>query len=251
MTKRINRLYLSKKHSTFERPYNDKKIKNKVSANIFIAPITIVLFLCLCSIASFIFYPDHPIAFFDIKGPSEIITYIMYGMALVTAIYFWRDFIKTPKQTSYILFLVLWLVALLREMGMQHALASKDTTAIKIRFFTNPDNPLSEKIITAILVLSVVSVIIKLLIQYTPKIIRVFFAFDPLYWTICTFGGIGIVSKFADRFPSNYYKSTGVRLNETTEFLLKLVEEGGEACLPLLFAMALWQYHIQYKKKTN
>lgn len=223
--------------------------QNKFSPAVLTAPIILLIFLATCLGMSFLFNPIHPITFFTTEGAIETITYAMYGVALITMVIFGRDFINTPQQTSYILFLVLWLAALLREMGIQHALTSTDTTAIKLRFFTNPNNPLSEKIVTAILVLSVVGVILKLLIQYTPKIIRGFFNFNPVYWTICTFGGIGVVSKIADRFPSNYYKSTGTKLTESTEIWFKLIEEAGEACLPLLFALALWQYHNSLKKQ--
>ena len=222
-----------------------KKMKKNFSLHTLFAPAVVLTFLTLCFGLSFILNPDRPITFFFFLCALEIITYTMYGLAFITALILHRDFINTPQQTSYVLFLVLWLAALLREMGIQHALTSTDTTAIKIRFFTNPNNPLSEKIITAILVLSVVAIILKLLIQYTPKIIRGFFAGNPIYWTICTFGGIGILSKIADRFPGNYYKATGTHLTEATEIWFKLVEEGGEACLPLLFAIALWQYHRQ------
>lgn len=69
------------------------------------------------------------------------------------------------------------------------------------------------------------------------------FKFDTLYWTIAMFGGIGIISKIADRFPSNYHKSTGYYLEENTRILLSLIEEGGEALLPLLLVIGLIQYH--------
>ncbi len=213
------------------------------------APVLTVVFLLICLGLSYLVNPGNIALFYEKDGGLEVVTYTMYAVALITAWTYRRDYIGTKQQTPYLMFLFLWLIALLREMGAQHWLTSTDSTAIKLRFFTNPNNPLSEKIITAVIVLTVVAVIIKLLIQYVPKIIRGFFKLDPLYWTVCTFGAIGVVGKFADRFPGNYYKSTGVRLDPAIDVWFKLFEEGGEAALPLLFAVGIIQYHLMKKRK--
>ena len=151
---------------------------------------------------------------------------------------------KTDRQASYFALLFLWLSALLREAGIQHWLTDHDTTAIKLRFFTNPNNPLSEKIVAAVLVVVVLGTAVWLLCRYMPGLFRGFFALNPLAWTVATFGGVGIVSQFADRFPSNYFKATGVRLDDTVIYWFKAMEESGEATLPLLFALGFIQYHL-------
>lgn len=68
----------------------------------------------------------------------ESFTYVFYGLAFGVAISHAGDFWQTPKQGTYVLLLLLWLTALLREMGMQHWLTRTDTTAIKIRFSQIP-----------------------------------------------------------------------------------------------------------------
>ncbi len=223
----------------------------KLICNPLLAPFLTVSFLLLCGIIGIACSPTDVGGFYENDGGLETITYAGYAVGFVTAVLFCKDYIKTSKQTSYGLFLFLWLTALLREMGAQHWLTSTDTTAIKLRFFTNPNNPLSEKIVAGTLVLLVVGIIIKLLIEYTPKIIRGFFQLNPLYWTICTFGTIGLVSKFMDRFPSNYYKATGEYLDALTNAWFKLFEEGGEATLPLLFALGFIQFHFLYRQQIK
>lgn len=180
-------------------------------------------------------------------GVVETITYAFYGVALAVALAFGRDFMRTPKQASYFLFLFLWLAALLREMGAQHWLASRDTTAIKIRFFTNPQNPLSEKIAAALIVLVIAAAVVFLLVRWLPFVLRGFWKGNPLAWTIAAFMGVGIVAKIVDRFPANYHKMTGLLIDERTDIYLKLIEEGGEALLPLLFALAVVQHHFLKK----
>lgn len=179
----------------------------------------------------------------------ESFTYVFYGIAIASAVSLQQDFWGTAQEKTYKTLLFLWFVVLLREMGLQHWLTTHDTTAIKIRFFTNPNNPIHEKIISALVIAAVVIVAGWLIFKYTKKIIVGFFKLNPMYWTICTFGGIGAVSQFCDRFPSNYRKATGTVIEEPWTTILKLLEEGGEATLPLLFTIAFVQYHLLKKGK--
>ena len=71
----------------------------------------------------------------------------------------------------------------------------------------------------------------------------------PLYWTIATFGVLGILTQLADRLPSKYSKITGITLEEPVRFALKIFEEGGESLLPLVFAIGLLQFHFILRKK--
>lgn len=216
----------------------------KVLLSPLFAPVATVLAVGLCIALSWILHPGNPTFFFDEDGENEFITYAGYGIGLIVALGYARDYLKTDRQASYFALLLLWLSALLREAGIQHWLTDHDTTAIKLRFFTNPNNPLSEKIVAAVLVVVVLGTAVWLLCRYMPGLFRGFLALNPLAWTVATFGGVGIVSQFADRFPSNYFKATGVRLDDTVIYWFKAVEESGEATLPLLFALGFIQYHL-------
>ena len=74
-----------------------------------------------------------------------------------------------------------------------------------------------------------------------------FFKFDPLYWTIATFGVWGAITQIADRLNSNLAKYTGKRLSEPALFFVTIIEEAGESLLPLLFIIALIQFHLKIK----
>ena len=193
------------------------------------------------------------VGIFDIEeaGATEVLTYVFYGFAAGVVLCLYQDHIHTARQTTYFALLFLWLTALLREMGIQHWLTTHDTTAIKIRFFTNPNNPLYEKIISALVVLAVVCVALYLLIKYLKKIIVGFFKFQTIYWTIGTFGALGVLTQIIDRFPANYAKATGQHLTEPIRFALKIFEEGGESLLPLLFTIAFVQFHFILCKKIS
>lgn len=221
----------------------------KILLNPLVSVFLVAFVLIVCRLWSVALYGTESIDFFSRE--SEVMTYTAYGVALLIAIYFWRDYIHTPKQTTYFALCFLWLAALLREMGIQHWLTKHDTTAIKIHFFTNPNNPLHEKIISASLVLLVLGVVLYLLIKYVLSIIKGFFRYNPLYWTICIFGGMLIISKIADRLPAHLKDNPDLRLTDYQEAWVTLFEESGEATLPLLFALALIQYHYLIKKEKS
>lgn len=177
----------------------------------------------------------------------EIITYTCYGIGLLVMLCVIRDYKTTYQKQSYYAMMVLWLAALLREAGIQHWLTSTDTTAIKLRFFTNPNNPLHEKIVTALIVTAVMAVIAFLLYRYFVKIFKGVWNLDPIYWTVATFGGALLMAKFVDRFPSHYRKSGG-ELSDFWFYYIELLEETTEALLPILLAVGLIQYHLMQKK---
>ena len=190
---------------------------------------------------------------FDIEelGVSEVLTYFCYFLSGLGLLFFFKDYLRSPKQKTFFALVFLWLITLFREMGAQKWLTQHDSTAIKIRFFTNPNNPWYEKVVAGALILIVLSVVLWLVIKYFKKMMIGFFQFHPLYWTIATFGGLGIVTQFTDRFPANYAKYMGTKLGEPVRFACKILEEGGEALLPILFLIALIQYHLIRCKKIS
>jgi len=210
-----------------------------------------VLALVLFKGIDWLFYPKGSLDFYEANQGLEIVTYVLYGIAGAVLVRYASDFFKKGQKSTFWGLMFLWLVALLREIGIQHWLTKHDTTAIKIRFFTNPNNPIHEKIISGLLVILVLSVAFWLLFKYLKKMVVGFFKLDPVYWTIATFGGLGIISQVCDRFPSRYYKATGDRLDLGILEILKLLEEGGEACLPLLFALGIIQYHLLSRKQNR
>ena len=189
---------------------------------------------------------------FDIEkvGATEFLTYLFYGIAGVVLICVSSDYWHTPRQNTYFALCFLWLVALLREMGVQHWLAVNDSTAIKINYFKNAAVPLYSKILVAFLVGVVIATAAYLLIKYFKQMVIGFFKLQPLYWTIATFAGMGILTQIADRLPAKYVKATGDHLSEPVRFALKIFEEGGESLLPLLFAIGLLQFHVILRKTT-
>lgn len=130
-------------------------------------------------------------------------------------------------------------------------MTSTDTTAFKLRFFTNSNNPIDEKIIAAFILITVLGIAAYLIVYYTPKIIKGFFKLNPLYWTICTLGGMGILAKVFDRIPGNYRKIVGHFMDQPPKAFFGLLEEISETTLPLLVAFAFIQFHLMKKAQKQ
>ena len=180
---------------------------------------------------------------------GDIWTYMMYVLAFISMIVCVKDF--KGRYQDYILFLFLMLCALFREVGIQHMLTTTDTTAFKIHFFTNPNNPLWEKCRAAFLLVVVLGVAVLVVGKYFMKIWKGFWSKNPVYWTVCTLGAFGVLCKISDRLPSRYAAIVGKRMSEFEIYWYSIGEEGLEMCLPLLVAIAVWQYHFSQKKAIS
>ena len=183
--------------------------------------------------------------FFDIEevGITEILTYLFYGVGFGIIISHGQILLQEATKKNFYELVFLWVVALLREMGIQHWLTTHDTVVTKIRFFTNPTNPLYEKMIAAFLFLIVIYVLLSLLIRNFKYCLEgLTIKINPVCITTAVFIILAILTQIADRYPATYYKEFGISLSEHILFILKIFEEGGESILPLLFGIGVYQY---------
>ena len=210
------------------------------------APVMAILLMIFLGCLAFCCHINGNDTFFDDGHFCDIVTYSFYGLLFVTLLLFYKDF--EGKRLTWGVLLFLNVAAILREAGIQHWLTKTDTTAIKLRFFTNPKNPLSEKIIAGVLVLLVIGAVLYLIFKYAPRIWRGFWKKEAMYWSVCTLCGVGVVSKIADRFHGNWLKYTGQPLSDDAYFFSIMIEETSEAALPLMALIALIQWHLIKKE---
>ena len=176
-------------------------------------------------------------------GFTDIATYFFYGITLLAFAVFARDFYNIGKIKDFCAFVALTLVCLLREMGAQHWLTTTDTTAIKIRFFTNPNNPLSEKIVAGLVIIAVVVIIAYILIKYAVPALKGFFRLNPICWGVATLGTFGLAGKIVDRMHSKVWNKMG----EQVESYASVLEETLEAMIPFSAFLILIQFHFILK----
>lgn len=223
-------------------------MKKYFTSPFFTPSITILLWSLFAAII-FVFFSDSIPAVSKTGGLIETITNILYVVMFLSFARFIKDHKGNIK--TYLLYIMLALAAFLREMGFQHWLASKDSTAFKSRFFLNPDNPISEKLIAGFIIILIFGAIVYLGIKYSKHLVLSFFKLNATTWSIASLCTVLVTSKFIDRFPSNYKRWTGIKMDLVTKYNLEVFEETGEALLPLIVILILWQYHLIKKQKMQ
>lgn len=201
--------------------------------------------LLLSFTAALIFFPDNLRDFTADEGPMDIMTYLCYAVLFAALFKFRGDFTADTEKRFFYIFCFFAAAALLREAGLQHWLASKDTTAFKIRFFTNAANPLFEKIVSAACLLTIVVLFTYTMVVFLPPAVKGFFKKMPGSWTVITLLSAGALSKIADRLPANLKEEGFVLDRQGMVFgLMETFEETMEMLLPVLAVVALIQFHI-------
>lgn len=223
-------------------------MKKYITSPFFTPIITSVLFLALTYI-TLMFFPkiDSSTNIF-----CEVTTYSAYAVMFVAFFYYRKDFVQNGKtDRDFFVFIFIAIFALLREMGIQHWIPSKDSTAFKSRFFLNPENPLIEKIIAGSLLILITVAVTYLVIKYAKHLTVSFFKMNTVSWSVACLCFVGITSKIVDRFPSNYKKYTKTSLSDDIKAMMLIFEENAEVFLPLIVMIILMQYRILKNKKSG
>lgn len=223
---------------------------NKMIKKYLLSPLfTPIVTILSCSIFLNIIYIIFPYSVPRISEEGQLIdilTYSGYIVLLFSLILSFKNF--KEKMFDYCIYIFLAICALLREMGAQHWLTNTDSTAIKIKFFTNPNNPISEKIISGFVILIVLLSILYLIRKYTIYLIKNFFKMDIISWSVGTLIFWGLFGKFIDRFPSNFKKEHGEALMLVIKDNLSILEETSEIFLPITVIIILIQYNFIRKQ---
>lgn len=211
-------------------------------------PIFVLLIVLASYTFSYVFFSDNLTNFTKVWGPLDYSTYVCYLSLLFCLTFYRKDFATKGEKKNYALFWFWSVIAFLREAGIQHWLASKDSTAFKIRFFTNPDNPLYEKIISAVLLIIVAFLFIYTMYLFLVPAFKGFFSKMSGSLSVITFLSVGALSKIVDRLPGNLNKY-GIVLNKDERLFgsFQVLEETLEMCLPILAIVMLIQFHKNKK----
>lgn len=223
---------------------------NKYLSKFWIAPVFTILIFVVSYIIYFVFFLNNANEYTKDFGIVDCGGYVLYAALLI---YFGRHrklFISGPEIKTYFILIALTIAAVLREAGAQKWLPSQDTTMIKVRFFTNPDNPFFEKLISGAVILFLTGLLIYLIVHWSLPIIKGFFNKNPLAWTIVTLCADGTSSKIIDRLPATL-RELNLTAGAEVRDLLLVFEETGEFLLPALSLIALAQFKISRQHKER
>ncbi len=123
-------------------------------------------------------------------------------------------------------------------------------TPFKMRFLTNPVNPLPDRLIVLFTFIVVIAVCATTLLAFAKPLFKGFFKRQPVCWSIAFLGGTTVLIQFFDRLPSIFRKKLHVQLSDPVRSLFSLLEEGLEVILPLLVILALCQAYFIFVDKS-
>lgn len=213
----------------------------------FLAPVAFLVLWIAFMKGCFIYAPKEGVLSLTEDG-ALIDTIAKMGYILLIAVLLMLADDFKDRLRAWGIYLFFAIGCFLRESGIQHHLSQTDTTPFKSRFFLNPNNLLSEKIIFGTILLLVLIAVLYLAFKYAKHLVVSFFKLDTITWSIATLCTVGVAAKIVDRYPSNYRKAHGnVALPDNIYAFLQIVEESSEMLLPYLAILILWQYHLRLK----
>lgn len=153
---------------------------------------------------------------------------------------------------------LLGIVAIVRETDLHKALFSSiwpeveagfKGTVFKMRFLKAADIPWAPKLFVLVFFILFFVAVLVPLIRYMVPLFKGFFRFEPVAWTMATFGVCSVMVLVVDRLPSKL-KHADVTLSDSTAALLKAFEEGGEALMALLALLAILQSYLLFAHRS-
>lgn len=123
-------------------------------------------------------------------------------------------------------------------------------TVFKMRFLKAADVPFVPKLFVAVFFALFFIALIVPLVRYVLPLIKGFFKFEPVAWTMACFGGASVVVMTVDRLPANM-RHAGIELSDKTLALLTTFEEGGEMAMALLALLAVLQSHLIFGRSSG
>lgn len=207
------------------------------------APVVTAVVFVLSYLVGFGCFSGHVADFTADGGVVDCLSFAGYAALLFT---FWRcrKSFETPfEKRSLAMFVFFAVAAALREAGIQHWLASRDTTAFKIRFLTNPDNPLGEKIIAFALLAAMAGLFAYAMFLWLIPAFKGLFKKYAGSTTVITLLSVGALCKIADRTHGNLAKHGIILPRDGFAFqALEIAEESLEMMLPYLGIVAVLQF---------
>ncbi|HPB11133.1 MAG TPA: hypothetical protein PL176_13795 [Kiritimatiellia bacterium] len=202
--------------------------------------------------------PEWIQAHFDHDGasPVEVAT---VGLFFFQMGFFW---LVPPMRASRLRplwladFSLLTFFAICRELDWHKLLISASNlpgatrgTPFKMKFLTNANNPLADRLIVAACFAVVILLCAGTLLYFLRRLLTGLFKLHPVCWSMGFFGGTIILIQITDRLPAVLRKDLGIRISESLHALMTALEEGQELLLPLFVVIAVLQAHFIYNNE--
>jgi hypothetical protein len=124
-----------------------------------------------------------------------------------------------------------------------------------MRFLTNGGAPFAAKLCVVFYFAALFGVFAALLAYYAVPLFKGFFRLHPAAWSVCFFGGSGVVVAVMDRLPAWYRHARGLGKDEVVNnafgSFCTCFEEGGEMMIAIFALLAILQAHAIYTRRIK
>ena len=126
-------------------------------------------------------------------------------------------------------------------------------TPFKMRFITGSGIPFGAKALAVSYFVLFFGVFAAMLVCFLPRLVKGFFRFHPVAWTMCFFGGSGVMVQIFDRLPAWYRHARHLPKSDLADSFTAFCtafEEGGEMLIAAFALLAILQAHAIYARDT-
>lgn len=229
-----------------------------------LAPAVYLLFLGALALTWAVTDPQVLLASFDADGRSffETLTIPFYAL-LVPAVWLCCPFSGSVKRKALLSAGVscVAVMAIMKQLDLHFevikalypdVIANFKGTPFKMRFLTRGGIPIGAKLVAASYFVLFFGVFAAMLAYYFPKLVKGFFRFHPVAWSMAFFGLSGVMVQVFDRLPAWYRHAKGLSKSEVinTPFasFCTAFEEGGEMMIASFALIAILQAHAIYAR---
>lgn len=196
----------------------------------------IVVFTMALAIAVWLAKPTEAVmSLMREEGPVETTTSVLFFL-LALGLYWLRP--EQDDRRSWLSMAILCAAAGAREMDWHKAWTGK--SVLKVSFYLGPA-PLNQKLVALAAVVLVAACAIYLLRRHARRLWRGMRVREPVAVTVATLLVTAVITKLLDR-SINLAKDYAIVAMPPIRALVSALEESMEVGLPLMVALALWQY---------
>ncbi len=199
--------------------------------------------------------PEWIAAHFDQSGSSPVEVATVAFFFLQIGLFWLLPPLRPGRMRPLLLadFSLITFFAICRELDWHKLLVRASNipgttrgTPFKMKFLTNPNNPLADRLIVAACFAVVIAACAGTLFYFLPRLLKGLFRLHPVCWSIGFLGGTCILVQLVDRLPAVLRNEHGIRISESSHALTTALEEGQELLLPLFVILAVLQAHFIY-----
>ena len=228
-----------------------------------LAPVVFLLGLALLAATWAAMEPQSLKAAFDADGKSffETLTLPFYAL-IIPCVWLCCPFSGSPARKALLCAGVSCVAAMavVKQLDIHIAamnalypdvVANFKGTPFKMRFLTGRGIPLGAKAVALAYFTLFFGLFAAMLAYFFPRLVKGFFRLHPVAWTMCFFGGSGVMVQIFDRLPAWYRHAKGLPKTEVADAFSSFCtafEEGGEMMIAAFALLAILQAHAIYSK---